>query len=46
MLRSRAVNLEALTCNLPEMAGLVSTLANATSQMGSKAKLLNSLCIH
>jgi hypothetical protein len=44
--RSRAVDLEALTRDLPEMAGLVSMPADATSQMGGKARLLNGLCIH
>jgi hypothetical protein len=43
---SRADNLEALTRDLPKMAGLVSTLADAASKMSGEAKLLNSSCIH
>ena len=42
---SRAVNLEALCHNLPEMAGEVSMPVDAALQMGSEAWLLNT-CIH
>jgi hypothetical protein len=45
-LHSKAVNLEALTRDLPKMAGLVSTPADAASEMSGEAKLLNSLYIH